>query len=372
MKLFFIFWASWDLAKRKILPALQMLQKEKKLEDFKVFWLSRTAYSNEDFRKYLIDWVWEDENFLQNVFYESFDASKPEDFEKLNAEIKSLGENTEIFYYLSVAPSLLENILPGLKNLPTWKIIVEKPLGYDLESAKHLNSLLSDFDEKNIFRIDHYLWKPAIQQNINFFDSKILKIEVSLAESLWALGRQYYDQAWVVRDMIQNHALNTLAKIVSPENKYEFLKSLSVEKYILGQYQGYRDEDNISDISTTPTYAKVFLKSSLEKFEDIDFVLESWKSMKEKKSVVKIYFDKTFSSEENKFDNEYISFQDNILTFNLDKNWDQAYKNLIEKVILWDKKFFVSNQELETAWEIIDPILKDINIQQYNIGFEWF
>src|SRR3970040_1473542 len=243
-----IFGASGDLTKRKLIPALFALYKQNLLSDrFALLGFSRSDLSDTAFRERMTEGIklycekQPEEKilnpFCKNIYYQPLDASNGSEYTKLktslfqiNAELKTHGN---YIYYLSTSPNLFPAITESLgkQNLEkegngsSWKrIIIEKPFGHGLESAKELNTaLLKIFYEKQIYRIDHYLGKETVQNilafrfangifeplwNKNFIDH----IQFNIAETVGVEGRGgYYDRSGVLRDMIQNHMYQMLA-----------------------------------------------------------------------------------------------------------------------------------------------------------------
>ncbi|MEM9648826.1 MAG: glucose-6-phosphate dehydrogenase, partial [Bacteroidota bacterium] len=242
-----IFGASGDLTARKLIPAIFNLYVARQLpENFVVLGASRSDLSDAQFRDrvvykspYLKEKI-EDlkENYIQGfadrIFYEDLGGTYDTEYTGLRKRVEALKEefNTSgnIIYYLSTPPTLYETIAQNLANagLNTqnngWKrLIVEKPFGYSLETAKNLNNGLHQyFDEPQIYRIDHYLGKETVQNLlVTRFSNSIFEplwnrnyvdhIQITVAEEV-TLGRRagYYDTAGVLRDMFQNHLLQLM------------------------------------------------------------------------------------------------------------------------------------------------------------------
>jgi len=311
-----IFGASGDLTKRKLIPALFELYKQNVLPDkFAILGVSRTEMSDDLFREKMnqaIKQCKEDvkpeilDGFLKKLFYIPFNPNSEVDYEKLRSGIESISKKYDIIknciYYLATPPKMFvviaENL--GKKNMQDQSdgyksLIVEKPFGSDLESARNLNKELRQvFKEEQIYRIDHYLGKETVQNVfVTRFSNGIFEplwnrnfvshIEVTAAENLGIENRGgYYDNAGALRDMVQNHLLQ-LVRLIAMEPpssldsnaiRNESLKVLQslrpikendVEKYVIrGQYtaskiggedvKGYREEKNVNPESKTETY----------------------------------------------------------------------------------------------------------------------
>ena len=250
-QLLVIFGASGDLTSRKLLPSLFELYVRGLLPDrFCILGAARTAYGDEEFRAEQHTHILEaqkgktyDEglidDFLENVYYLAFDSTNADEYYKLRERIEFLQEKHDlpdkIIYYLATPPVMYE-IVPqcllesGLNKTESpdgfRRIIVEKPFGTSLESARQLNDHLRHiFHEEEIYRIDHYLGKETVQNilvlrfsngifeplwNHNYIDS----IEISATETLGVENRgKYYDGAGAMRDMIQNHLMQLMSFI---------------------------------------------------------------------------------------------------------------------------------------------------------------
>ena len=238
-----IFGASGDLAKRKLIPAIYKLHKSGYLpERFAVLGIGRTKYSDEAFRKVAFEesaFIKEDKDpaFAAMLNYQAIDTMKAEDYGLIRERLETVGEQHDIspnyVFYLSVPPSLYPKIPAflageGLNNqeLGFRRLVIEKPFGYDEESAKALNKqLLEYFEEDQIYRIDHYLGKETVQNLlVTRFSNGIFEplwnrnyihhIEITASEKIGVGSRGgYYDTSGALRDMVQNHLLQIVAHV---------------------------------------------------------------------------------------------------------------------------------------------------------------
>jgi glucose-6-phosphate 1-dehydrogenase len=350
-----IFGASGDLAKRKLLPALYRLVQERLLPaEFAIIGLARTQMSSEEFRarmkeavaefseaKSVDEEVWN--SFAQGLHYLTADINNAEDYEKLAALLKQVdserGTQGNRLFYLSVAPKFYAEAVKQLGRHGLAKpqgrgwvrVIVEKPFGTDLESARELNrELLKYLDEQQIYRIDHYLGKETVQNLLVFrFANGIFEplwnrqyidhVQLTNAEMVGVEGRGgYYDSAGVVRDMIQNHVFQVLSLVAMepPVNLHseavrdEKIKALRAarnftpervrEECVRGQYgpgsiagqpvPGYREEPDVAPTSATETFAMLKMYFDNWRWAGVPFYIRSGKRLPKRVTEIAIQF----------------------------------------------------------------------------------
>lgn len=349
-----IFGASGDLTHRKLIPALFHLFKNGRLaDDFAILGVSRTEFTDEQYREKLSDILSRSENieksemdeFFTHVYYQAIDTANVEDYAKVKVRLEEFEQthhtHGNTLFYLSTPPSLYP-VIPaclaahGLNHQNNgWKrLVVEKPFGYDLASAISLDSKLhQDFDESQIYRIDHYLGKETVQNIL------VLRFSNGLFEPLWnrnyidyveitgaeALGVEerggYYDGSGAMRDMFQNHLLQVLAMIAmeSPavidadSMRNEVVKVLQslhplseedLDKYLVsgqytgakvrGEYQkGYREEKGVDPQSRTETYMALKLKIDNWRWSGVPFYIRTGKRLPTRVTEIVIHFKKT-------------------------------------------------------------------------------
>ena len=350
---FFIFGATGDLTSRKLLPALYNLFLDGWMpQRFKVIGLGRTQQSDEDFRKSMEDGVnnysrrgkadatkWK--SFEANLAFLVSDIGDDKTYEDMGQRIKKAGEEwgTEpcIIYYLAVAPRFFAPIAKNLSkhhladSLTRSRIVIEKPFGNDLESARSLNSLLNGiFSESQIYRIDHYLGKETVQNMLAFrFANSIFEpiwnrnhidhVQVSVTERLGVEDRGgYYDDAGALRDMVQNHILQLVCLIAMEppvsfqadevrNRKVDVLHAIrkfetrDIQKNaVRGQYgrgwvegtevPGYREEEGVDVESNTETFAAIKFFVDNWRWHGVPFYLRTGKRMHQTSSVITIQF----------------------------------------------------------------------------------
>jgi glucose-6-phosphate 1-dehydrogenase len=356
--IFLIFGASGDLTKRKLIPALFQLYRQGLFcNDFAVLGISRTKYDDKSFRESMSNSINEYSenkkikkkllnNFVQNIFYTPINTEDADEYSLLKSRIEEIGRGKKIkniIYYLSTPPKLYEIILKGIKKQKLHlvndekekkKIVIEKPFGYDLRSAKKLNDLLHTmFDESQIYRIDHYLGKETVQNilalrfsngiyeplwNRNYIDH----VEITSAESIGVENRGgYYEGIGAMRDMVQNHMLQVASFIaMEPPSSFDadlvrnetfkvfqslrrINKDEAANFSVRGQYLvstikgkkllGYREEENVNEDSRTETFAALKFYVDNWRWGGVPFYIRAGKRLPTKVTEVVIHFKKT-------------------------------------------------------------------------------
>lgn len=344
-----IFGASGDLTKRKLIPALYTLFVNDRLQEgFSIIGSARTDFTDDEFRSYVLENMHEfvkteeqDEErfkeFASHFYYLHLDPAKPEHFPELREKVVELTGEKEpdnLLYYLATPPSLYAVIPRRLQevklNTPGSRIIVEKPFGYDLESALELGKVYEDiFEEHQIFRIDHFLGKETAQNILAFrFANGIFEpiwnrnyidyVEVTAVENLGLEGRGgYYETSGALRDMVQNHLIQLVAltameppaqfnadsfrnEVVKVYNSLQPLSETDLKEHIIrGQYtesptqKGYREEKGVDPNSRTETFVAMRLGIGNWRWSGVPFYIRTGKQMPTKVTEIVIHFKET-------------------------------------------------------------------------------
>jgi len=434
-----IFGASGDLTSRKLIPALYSLYSKKRLPpDFRVVGVSRSPYEHAQWRDSLQEStmrftesafdpdVWAE--FSQRVYYHPGDIGQLADFQTLSELLTSIEPSTgaDRVYYLSTMPQLYEAAIEqlgasGLADDTHGKrrVIIEKPFGTDLKTARALNEQVHRvFREDQVYRIDHYLGKETVQNlfamrfgnsifeplwNRNYVDH----VQITVAEEV-AIGSRagYYDQAGIMRDMFQNHILQLLmltameppprfdAAMVRDE-KVKVLHSVRpmtggdfASQTVRGRYRGYLQEAGVPADSQTETFAILKLYIDNWRWKNVPFYLRSGKAMSCRSSQIVIQFKSPphllFGTKVRDFDANRLVIQiqpaeglqlqiqskvpdtemktrTSTLDFrfaNVDSGvMPDGYQRLLLDALNGDASLFARSDEVELSWGIVDPIL---------------
>ncbi|WPP41118.1 glucose-6-phosphate dehydrogenase [Paenibacillus hunanensis] len=358
---FVLFGSTGDLAKRKIFPALYNLYVDRKMpEAFSIIGLGRKSFNDATFQTYVEQSLQEFSRntpndrktvdaFLRSIRYHILNVDDTAGYQELLKLVEQRESELNIpqnrMFYMSVAPEffgvIADNInASGLGNTSGWKrLIIEKPFGHDLESARQLNKHLSKtFAEEEVFRIDHYLGKPMVQNMESFTSANpviqslwnnrhIANVQITASEVVGVEERAgYYDHTGAIRDMVQNHMLQVLmmtamtlpgghtaddvrshkkyiAKALRPISKEDAHKHIVRAQYVNGvvsgrEVQGYQDEPGIELGSNTDTFVAARVWVDDFSWEGVPFYIRTGKRMKEKSTRIVIEFKNTMQNSE--------------------------------------------------------------------------
>lgn len=407
-----IFGASGDLTRRKVLPALTGLEHRGALpRELRVIGAGRSQLTSEEFQKRVeaapAEWV-------------RLDYADPKSYEALK---QRLDPSRTAIFYLATPPSAFRDVVRSLasaglagKDGAERRIVLEKPLGHDLASARELNRELAKvFDEPRIFRIDHYLAKDTVQNVLALrFSNSVFEpiwnrtlietIQVTAAEDEGIGGRAgYYDRIGATRDMIQNHVLQLLALVTmeppitfDPEDirRAKRMALRAIEPFdpayaVRGQYDGYADEDGVDARSRTETYAAAMVRFDNWRWDGVPVFIRTGKALRKRVTEVVIRFRDAphlklggrrqrgiptllvirIQPEEGislrigakrpgaRF--EMVPAGMHLEYAKLSRaQLPDAYEHVLSEVIAGGHNVFPSGEEIELSWAIVEPLLK--------------
>ena len=430
-----IFGATGDLARRKILPGLYRRWKEGQIpEGAKIIGAARSEVAREDFqgmvraalqefldRKELVDETIA--SFLDMLDYVTIDAKGDDGWDMLCGLMRA--DIVRAFYF-SVAPSLFGDIAKRLHQRGiadrNSRIVVEKPFGKDLATARALNAALAEyFNEDQIYRIDHYLGKETVQNlmavrfaNILFeplWNSQFVDhVQITVAETVGVDGRgEYYDTSGAMRDMVQNHLMQLLCLIaMEPPHCFEpdamrdeklkvirALDPMGSGEFVRGQYRGRGNEDYLIESGNPDSRTESFIAMKLHisnwRWKGTPFYLRTGKRLKSRVSEIAV----TFKEPPHSIFGESNQWRENVLVIRLqpDEGMDlrvmikepgpggmrlkdvaldmsfaealgndldipDAYERLIKDVIRGNQTLFMRGDEVEAAWAWVDPVIE--------------
>jgi glucose-6-phosphate 1-dehydrogenase len=413
------FGGTGDLALKKLYPAYEHLMQQG--FDFTVLALGRRFKTRDEFLSTMVADTASEQflNHLQYLYYDMADPQATEPLKKAITEIIGEHEESELIYYMALQPSLYEEAIKQIQTVDsqlscecslTKKIVVEKPFGFDLESAQRYNEiLLQAFDDREIYRVDHYLGKEFMQNLL------ILRFHNDIIRSIWdnrsiesiqiifdethgvdqRLG--FYEQIGVVRDTIQNHIMQIITYLtmnepatLSPEDiaveKVKVLRCIApVTEYYTGRYESLGA--NSGHVVHTPTYAALKLSVNTYYFAGVPIYIRTGKMQKDAKSLIYVKFRNTTQQvmhDSSIGENGVIITIHPELTIDIsmnlkepDTSWKskpvrfrfnqaetfgantpEAYEQIVKKILQGDKSLFPTMREITESWRVVAPMLE--------------
>ena len=420
-----IFGASGDLAKLKLFPAIYSLAEQKRLpEEYYIIGYGRTEKQRKEFQKDFQQSVSANyegkvnkkilKQLAEKIHYVQGKYDKPADYQNLQHQIKSISGKTNItkLAYFSVPPVAFMPIVENLGKIKTkdLRLIIEKPFGEDTASARELFHFVARyFSEDEVFLLDHYLGKTAVQSllhmrhsnrilNLMLKGTEIAKIEISALEEFGVKERAgYFNKVGTIKDMVQSHLLQILAMITMSIPITEDADSLHREKQsilsalkfspsknnlIIGQYNSYTKEKDVPDSSKTDTFIALKLFIDRETWHKTPIFIRSGKKLKKKHTYVVVELKKfDFQPQEEEPNRLIFELQpDEKISIKLVNKYNNGdhyqevatsaaiacqgpeclpeHAMLLLDVMANQRRHFLSFQEIIASWELTDSIIK--------------
>ncbi len=427
---FVFFGATGDLAHKQIFPALHAMIRRGHL-DMPVIGVAKSGWDIDGFRERARDSIEKHGGMDAGAFaklcsqlqYIDGDYRDSTTYERL---FKALGKSRRPLHYLAIPPHMFATVVEGLAHsgcAQGARVVVEKPFGRDLASARELNLILSSvFPEASIFRIDHFLGKEPVQNLLYFrFANSFLEpiwnrnyiqsVQITLSESFGVEGRgRLYEELGAIRDVVQNHMLQVMALLAmdpptgsDPESTrdekvlvFRAIRPLRQGDVVRGQYRGYREEQDVAPDSRVETFAAVRLHIDTWHWADVPFYIRVGKRLPVTANEVlvrlkhppQVVFDETVPGRSNfvrfrlspevcitlgartKAPGEAMTGEE-IELFACQQSAGEMlpYERLLGDALRGDASLFAREDAVEATWRVVDPILKQMTaVHEYEPG----
>ena len=424
------FGATGDLAYQMIFPALYAMARRGHL-NFPIIGVARSNWSDDQLRKRARDSIEKSGQLDEAVFAKLAErlhylSGNYDDAATYTHLREVLGESARPLHYLAVPPSMFEPVIKGLESSGCAKnarIVIEKPFGRDLASAKALNETLhSVFPENAIFRIDHYLGKESVENLLYFrFANAMLtplwcrehvqSIQITMAEDIGVQGRgKFYEEVGAIRDVVQNHLLQVIALLAmeAPADRgaaalhdeklrvFNAMQAFKPEDVIRGQFRGYLDEEGVPADSQVETFAALRLHIDTPRWAGVPFYIRAGKKLPVRatevlvtlKPLVNPIFDQADVGQANYFRfrlSPDISISAGVRVkaagqgmlgkpvelFARDTSSDAMgpYERLLGDAMRGDGSLFTSDDCVEAAWRVVAPVIdQHMSVTVYEPG----
>ncbi len=378
-----------DLAARTIFRSLWNLHQTQQLQPLtRIIGVARRPWSNAELHHHIAASLQaagvhtslsELSSFLSLFSYTQEEFTQTSPYSRLGQAMteqeNNWGQAANKLFYLAVPPQLYPSILSalghsrGIRTPNHWtRLMIEKPIGDRLTTARALEAQLHAlFDDKAIFRVDHYLAKPGIASLLKLRSTftapwdhtTFSRIEIRLLETLDVANRaDTYDSLGAVRDTIQNHILEALATVLAaeppqgtlwPQARAQALVRLQPDYDTItrSQYQGYQEHKGVSPHSQTETYARIIAHSTDPRWSHVPLVLETGKAMPQVTKDIRLFLLAPLGPEKT---------QEIALPFETNADSQESHTKLISDCLRGDQTLFVSHEEVLAAWKFTDTI----------------